>query len=337
MKKRMLWFALVGILCACSDKSGQKESPTVKVCTETVRYGNDYRLKPYVGQAEANTSISVSFPTAGTLGRIYVEEGQAVKAGQLLAEIDPTLLQKALQSAEALLSQARDAYDRMKYLHETNSLPEIQWVETQSKLSQAQSAYDIARKNLEDCRLLAPISGVVGRKLVQTGETVMPAQPVMTVLDINKVKVNVSIPEKEIGGIHADTECGVYVAALDGASFKGGRIVKSVQSDPMTHTYPISIHVDNPGGRLLPGMVCDVTFGQTGNPALSVPVTAVMAGTGDSHYVWVVENGMAKRKDIRTSMAYGGRIVVTEGLQAGDSVIVKGMQKLSNGSKVSAL
>lgn len=333
----MLWFALVGILYACSDKSGQKESPTVKVCTETVRYGNDYRLKPYVGQAEANTSISVSFPTAGTLGRIYVEEGQAVKAGQLLAEIDPTLLQKALQSAEALLSQARDAYDRMKYLHETNSLPEIQWVETQSKLSQAQSAYDIARKNLDDCRLIAPISGVVGRKLVQTGETVMPAQPVMTVLDINKVKVNVSIPEKEIGGIHTDTECTVYVAALDGASFKGGRIVKSVQSDPMTHTYPISIHVDNPGGRLLPGMVCDVTFGQTGNPALSVPVTAVMAGTGDSRYVWVVENGMAKRKDIRTGMAYGGRIVVTEGLQVGDSVIVKGMQKLSNGSKVSAL
>lgn len=333
----MLWFALVGILCACSDKSGQKESPTVKVCTETVRYGNDYRLKPYVGQAEANTSTSVSFPTAGTLGRVYVEEGQAVKAGQLLAEINPTLLQKALQSAEALLSQARDAYDRMKYLHETNSLPEIQWVETQSKLSQAQSAYDIARKNLEDCRLLAPISGVVGRKFVQTGETVMPAQPVMTVLDINKVKVNVSIPEKEIGGIHADTECGVYVAALDGASFKGGRIVKSVQSDPMTHTYPISIHVDNPGGRLLPGMVCDVTFGQTGTPALSVPITAVMAGTGDSRYVWVMENGTAKRKDIRTGMAYGGRIVVTEGLQAGDSVIVKGMQKLSNGSKVSAL
>lgn len=333
----MLWFALVGILCACSDKSGQKESPTVKVCTETVRYGNDYRLKPYVGQAEANTSTSVSFPTAGTLGRVYVEEGQAVKAGQLLAEINPTLLQKALQSAEALLSQARDAYDRMKYLHETNSLPEIQWVETQSKLSQAQSAYDIARKNLEDCRLLAPISGVVGRKFVQTGETVMPAQPVMTVLDINKVKVNVSIPEKEIGGIHADTECGVYVAALDGASFKGGRIVKSVQSDPMTHTYPISIHVDNPGGRLLPGMVCDVTFGQTGTPALSVPITAVMAGTGDSRYVWVVKNGTAKRKDIRTGMAYGGRIVVTEGLQAGDSVIVKGMQKLSNGSKVSAL
>ena len=62
-----------------------------------------------------------------------------------------------------------------------------------------------------------------------------------------------------------------------------------------------------------------------------------MAGTGDSRYVWVVENGTAKRKDIRTGMAYGGRIVVTEGLQAGDSVIVKGMQKLSNGSKVSAL
>lgn len=337
MKKRMLWFALVGILCACSDKSGQKEAPTVKVRTETVRYGSDYRVKPYVGQVEANSSSAVSFPTAGTLGSIYVEEGETVKAGQLLAEIDPTLLQKALQSAEASLSQAQDAYDRMKYLHDNNSLPEMQWVEAQSKLSQAQSACDIARKNLDDCRLLAPISGVVGRKLVQTGETVVPAQPVMTVLDINKVKVNVSIPEKEIGGIHADTECTVSVAALDGASFEGGRIQKSVQSDPMTRTYPVSIHVNNPGRRLLPGMVCDVEFGQTGAPALSVPVTAVMAGTGDSRYVWVAENGITRRRNIRTGAAYGGRIVVTEGLQAGDSVIVKGMQKLSNGSKVSAL
>ena len=78
-------------------------------------------------------------------------------------------------------------------------------------------------------------------------------------------------------------------------------------------------------------------FGQTGAPALSVPVTAVMAGTGDSRYVWVAENGITRRRNIRTGAAYGGRIVVTEGLQAGDSVIVKGMQKLSNGSKVSAL
>ena len=59
MKKRMLWFALVGILCACSDKSGQKEAPTVKVRTETVRYGSDYRVKPYVGQVEANSSSAV--------------------------------------------------------------------------------------------------------------------------------------------------------------------------------------------------------------------------------------------------------------------------------------
>ena len=338
MKKQSILISMVAVLlCACGSKSERKESPTVKVETETVVAVSDYMVKPYVGQVEANSASSVSFPTAGTIKRIYVDEGQRVNKGQLLVEIDPMILQKALQSAEALFSQAQDAYERMKFLHDNNSLPEIQWVETQSRLSQAQSAYDIARKNLADSRLLAPISGVIGRKFAQTGETVMPAQPVMTVLDINKVKVNESIPEKEIGGIHADTECGVYVAALDGASFKGGRIVKSVQSDPMTHTYPISIHVDNPGGRLLPGMVCDVTFGQTGTPALSVPITAVMAGTGDSRYVWVVENGTAKRKDIRTGMAYGGRIVVTEGLQAGDSVIVKGMQKLSNGSKVSAL
>ncbi len=133
-------------------------------------------VKPYVGQVEANSASSVSFPTAGTIKRIYVDEGQRVNKGQLLVEIDPMILQKALQSAEALFSQAQDAYERMKFLHDNNSLPEIQWVETQSRLSQAQSAYDIARKNLADSRLLAPISGVIGRKFAQTGETVMPAQ-----------------------------------------------------------------------------------------------------------------------------------------------------------------
>lgn len=338
MKKQSILISMVAVLlCACGSKSERKESPTVKVETETVVAVSDYMVKPYVGQVEANSASSVSFPTAGTIKRIYVDEGQRVNKGQLLVEIDPMILQKALQSAEALFSQAQDAYERMKFLHDNNSLPEIQWVETQSRLSQAQSAYDIARKNLADSRLLAPISGVIGRKFAQTGETVMPAQPVMTILDIDEVKVAVFIPEKEIGGIHADTECRVSVAALDGTSFNGKRIVKSVQSDPMTHTYPISIHVDNSKHQLLPGMVCDVTFGQTGAPAFSVPVTAVMAGMGDSRYVWVVENGIARQRKILTGAAYGGRIVVAEGLQTGDAVVVKGMQKLSNGSKVSTL
>ena len=268
-------------------------------------------VKPYVGQVEANSASSVSFPTAGTIKRIYVDEGQQVNKGQLLVEIDPMILQKALQSAEALFSQAQDAYERMKFLHDNNSLPEIQWVETQSRLSQAQSAYDIARKNLADSRLLAPISGVIGRKFAQTGETVMPAQP-RDDRTRHKQGKSECIHSGERDRWHTR---GYGVRRVRRGSRRGfvqGRTYREERTERPHDAYISHQHSRGQSrGRLLLGMVCDVTFGQTGTP-LSVPITAVMAGTGDSRYVWVVENGTAKRKDIRTGMAYGGRIVVTE-------------------------
>ena len=236
-----------------------------------------------------------------------------------------------------MLSQARDAYDRMKFLHDTNSLPEIQWVEVQSKLSQAQAAYDIARKNLNDCRLYAPVNGTIGQKLVRPGETVMPGQPIVTIVDINSVKINVSVPEKEIGDIYSDTPTFITVDALGGKEFIGGKITKNVQSDPMTHTYVVSIDVSNPSHELLPGMVCDVVFKGLNREIMTVPVSAVMRGTGDSLFLWVKKEGKAHRRTVATGNTYGSRIEIISGINENDSVIIRGMQKLSEGSKVSAL
>lgn len=179
------------MLDSCAEKKEMKEAPLINVTTEILSKDQSSSSTMFVGQVEAESTSSASFPTAGTVLRVPVNEGQEVRRGQLLAEMDASTMQRALQSAEAVLSQARDAYERMKFLHDTNSLPEIQWVEVQSKLSQAQAAYDIARKNLNDCRLYASVSGTIGQKLVRPGETVMPGQPIATIVDINSVKINV--------------------------------------------------------------------------------------------------------------------------------------------------
>lgn len=193
------------LMCSCGKKEARKDAPVINVVAELPTSGHLMKTTPFVGQAQAESVSSASFATAGTLLKVYVEEGQSVKKGQLIAEIDPALMRTALSSSEAVLKQARDAYDRMKFLHDTNSLSEIQWVEAQSKLSQAQAAYDIAKRNLTDCRLYSPATGVIGGKLAQSGETVMPGQPVATILDINSIKVAVSVPEKEIAIIKSDT------------------------------------------------------------------------------------------------------------------------------------
>lgn len=333
----ILWLIPAVLLGSCSNKTEKKDAPSIKVSTEILAKDNACLTTTFVGQAEAASTSAVSFPTAGTILKVTVNEGQEVRKGQLLAEIDPSTMRKALKSAEAVLAQAHDAYDRMKFLHDTNSLPEIQWVEAQSKLAQAQAAYDIANKNLNDCRLYSPVNGTIGQKMVQAGETVMPGQPIVTIVDINTVKVNVSVPEKEIGDIKSDTPSTITVDALGKRKFLGGRIAKNVQSDLMTHTYSVSIEVDNPSHEILPGMLCEVIFQNNCPNVLTVPVTAIMKGAGETLYVWIKKDGVAKRFDVNTGRTYGSRIEIISGINENDSLIVRGMQKLSEGSKVITL
>lgn len=128
----------------------------------------------YVGTIEEETSAALSFPVAGTLARTYADEGQRVQQGQLLAELDPTSARQTFDAAQAALDQAKDACARLKQLYDAESLPEIKWVEAQTRLRQAESAYGIARKNLDDCKLYAPFTGVIGKRQAAAGETVLP-------------------------------------------------------------------------------------------------------------------------------------------------------------------
>ena len=99
-----------------------------------------------------------------------VRLGQHVSAGQLIATLDPTSMQNSHKVAHATLEQAEDASRRMKELHDKGSLPDMKWVEVQSKLEQARSMEQIARRNLDDCRLRAPFSGIIAEKSMETGK-----------------------------------------------------------------------------------------------------------------------------------------------------------------------
>jgi RND family efflux transporter MFP subunit len=234
------------------------------------------------------------------------------------------------------MTQANDALERYKMLHDNGSLPEVQWVEIQSKVAQAKSQLEVAKKNLADCRLVAPVSGIVGKRLVGTGETAMPSQAVVSILDISTVKVKVSIPEAEISGIGANTSSIIKVEAVNG-SFKGARIEKGVQADALTHTYDIRIHVANGERKLLPGMVASVQFGNLEKPTkeLSLPVTAVQRKADGSLFVWTVANdSTAHRATVRTGETMGNRIVITDGITEGGRIVTEGYQKLSENTKV---
>ena len=324
------------LVSSCTSKKEQNEKAPTRVTTEVVSTALNASGQTYVGIIEEREATAVSFTSMGVVKRMLVNEGQAVAKGQLIAEMDDTQARNLLNGAEAQMNQANDALERYKMLHDNGSLPEVQWVEIQSKVAQAKSQLEVAKKNLADCRLVAPVSGIVGKRLVNAGETAMPSQAVVNMLDISTVKVKVAVPEAEISGIGANTSSIIKVEAVNG-SFKGARIEKGVQADALTHTYDIRIHVANGERKLLPGMVASVQFGNIEKPTkeLSLPVTAVQRKADGSLFVWMVANdSTAHRATVHTGETMGNRIVITDGITEGGRIVTEGYQKLSENTKV---
>ena len=337
MRKYYLMLLSVVLLSSCSEQKEQTIKRPTRVKTEVVSAAMNHAGQSYVGIVEEREATAVSFTGMGVIRRLLVSEGQSVVRGQLIAEMDDTQARNLLNGAEAQMAQANDALERFRLLHDAGSLPEVQWVEIQSKVAQAQSQLEVARKNLADCRLTAPVSGIIGRKMMCAGETAMPSQAVVSILDISTVKVKVAIPETEISGINVNTSSMIEVEAVNG-SFTGGQIEKGVQADALTHTYDIRIHVANGERRLLPGMVASVRFAMTElhhAGQLSVPVTAVQRKADGSLFVWSVANdSTAHRTTVTTGETTGNRIVVATGISDGNRVVTEGYQKLSENTKV---
>lgn len=333
----MIGLMTVLMVVSCGEKKGSEVKAPTRVKTQVVSSASVDNRMTYVGIVEEREGTAVSFTSMGVVKRMLVNEGQYVSRGQLIAEMDDTQARNLLSGAEAQMTQANDALERYKMLHDNGSLPEVQWVEIQSKVAQAKSQLEVAKKNLADCRLTAPVSGMIGQRAVKAGETALPSQAVVTILDISSVKVKVSIPESEVSGIHASTPTTVSVEAA-GIQVNGGRIEKGVVADALTHTYDVRIQVANSDRKLLPGMVASVSFmseKSQGSSEKSLPVTAVQKAADGSLFVWTIANdSTAHRAKVSIGETNGNNISVIEGLEVGQRVVTEGYQKLSEGTKV---
>jgi RND family efflux transporter MFP subunit len=343
-KKMMLCCGLISLLTvsSCSRKGETQDAEPVKVKTMTMTDASQGMQFPlngqvYSGTIEEASATSLSFAVPGTVRQIMASEGQRVSKGQLLAVLDETSLRSSHASAKAALTQAEDAYQRMKQLHDNGSLPDIQWVDVESKLQQARSLEEIARKQLADGRLYAPAGGVISKKNVEPGQTVAPGLEVLRLLNVSAVKMTISVPEREIGSIAIGTSATATVDALDARQYAVRVSEKGTTANPLTRSYEVKFSISNADGALRPGMLCSVTLAptdamETGNKVL--PASAVMLTEKNTHYVWIVTDGKAHRRNVTIGGTATGGVVIATGLTASDTVIVEGMQKVYEGCTV---
>lgn len=325
---------LVLFACSCQKKEPGKRMP-IKVKTTCLSDNSTSNLS-YSGVVEAEKGVSLSFQIPGTIENIPVNVGQRVSAGQLVASINPTAMRNAHDIAKATLSQTQDAYRRMRTLYERGSLPEIQWIEIQSKLSQAEAAERIAAKNFHDCRLTSPFPGVVIAKDMECGQSALPGIPVVKIAQIGRVKVVVSVPEAELNAIVNGATAEIKIPALGDGSFTGVVVEKGITANPVSHTYEVKMVVDNHRGQLMPGMVAKVKMASV-NPAAHpkiIPGRAVCIDEHNRNYVWIAKNGKAHRQYVECGSPTDYGVEIISGLTLSDTIIVEGQHKVSEGMEI---
>ena len=252
-----------------------------------------------------------------------------------MAELDDRTARNAYQAAKVTLEQAEDGYKRAESVYKKGSLPEVKWVEIQTQLNQAKSMADICLKNVENCKMYAPQSGTIGNKTVEAGNNVMPFQPVMQLLDMEKISVKVYIPEKEIAQTRVGQKARITVTALD-TVFTGRVREIGVVADPLSHAYPVSIVMDRTPGALLPGMVCkvDIQNDSHSEVGIEVPANAVQLSNDGRNFVWVTDGSKAHKVYVTTGDFTAKGVWITEGLQQGNQVIVEGYQKICENTSI---
>ncbi|MCM1163820.1 MAG: efflux RND transporter periplasmic adaptor subunit [Muribaculaceae bacterium] len=331
-------------ISGCNSHDKPTQAPPVRVKVEVLAHASAGSSGGgvYSGTVESAEASVVGFSVPGTITDIYVKEGQKVAKGQVLARVKSESLNDERNIAVAELNEVRDLYNRLKKLHDANALPDVKWVEVQTRLQQAENAVALADRAVADATLTSPITGYVAEKLADEGQTVVPAQPVLKIVNLDRLQATVSVPETEIGSFGASRRAAVTFDALDGVAVDGQMAQKDVVADPLTRSYSVKFDIPSAGGKILPGMVCSVAVeGSTDSTAVAtgyvLPSQALLLTSDNRQFVWTVRDSKARRVFVTADELTAGGVNVRSGLQPGDSVIVAGMQKVGTGTEVVAI
>lgn len=333
--KHLLLLPLSFLLIGCGDKSDNKQyDPVIPVQISVLDFAEGSNFRNYIGTIASEVKLSLSFKFGGTLEGIYVRNGQKVKKGDLIAKVDETTAKSLHDAALASLNQAEDGYDRLKQVHEEGGISDVRWVQMETDLEKARQTEISTRKNLEDCTIYAPQDGIISMQNHVIGELMRPSEPFAHIIDMDKMVVEFSIPEKEIGLINIGDKAFADIHALNDVEKEIEIYDKSLVSNPFGHTYTVKARINLDGTEALPGMVAKIRLNATAKSGIVVPASCVQT-MSNGHAVWVVKNGKSYRRFIEYGDFVKNGVIVDKGLDFGDTIVTVGYQKLYNGAKVS--
>jgi membrane fusion protein (multidrug efflux system) len=347
---------------------GKKQvPPPVSVTTAKVQQVEWQPLRPAVGTLIALRGTTLSAEVTGTVREIGFENGSLVKKGQIIVKLDTSAEQAQLASAQADAALAKQTLDRAENLRQ-------QEVNTQAELENAQAKDKQARATTNNLQAIinkkvirAPFDGRAGIRAVELGQVVSPGTPIVSLQTVSPIYAEFQLPQQALADVKVGQKVGLKVDVFPESSWEGTVTTINPEVDPGTRNVRMRATVENPDGRLNPGMFAsvEVEAGKAG-PALVVPATSVIyAPYGDS--VYLVEEAkddpakaqpqegkqeakkpaapaakpadgkpglIARQQFVRLGERRGDYVAVPDGLQAGQLVVSNGAFKLRNGQPI---
>lgn len=333
---------LLVVAAACSggqEASGaqrQQGQRVIPVAAAPVARRDLARSVTVVAPVEPVRTIGVNSLMSGTVLALHSEEGDRVREGQLLAELDARETTAQLERARAVLASAEATFQRNRQLHDNQIITAAEFEQSRSAYEVARSDAEVWRTRLQFSRIAAPSAGVVTAKHVEAGSAVTPNQRVFDLADVSQLVVRVRLSELDVVYLRAGSAVEVSLDAYPDARIPG-RIRRVFPSaDTQSRLVPVEVVLGAiPAGlQVRPGFLARVTFAlDRRSDALAVPAPAVAVGEGGA-FVYVVESDSVVRRPVGLGVTVEGWVEVAEGLREGELVVTSGHANLRPGARV---
>jgi len=315
-----------------------------------VRAGTVFEKAEAVGTARANESVTITARQTGSVNSITFQEGQLVRSGAILVELETRERKADLDQSRNELDQARaNRDDARQKLERSNQLKSTGAV-TQAKLDELEALLRFSEARvrgaearirsmdarLDDVRITAPFDGRVGMRMVSIGALLQPGTVVTTLDDLSKIKLDFSVPENFLGKLKIGLAVFARTPAYPDRVFEGRVSVIDSRIDPAIRAVRVNALFDNADEALKPGLFLSVELAlDKRDGARLVPEEAIV-GEGTSQYVFVVRDGRAQRVVIKLGSRMQGDVEIAEGINIGDLVIVRGVSRARHNQPVAA-
>jgi RND family efflux transporter MFP subunit len=339
---------------ANADDPVRNARPTPTVVVSTAQRGSISRTIQFTGNIDAYQTANIYPKVSGNLEDEFVNIGDYVQKGQMLALIDTTIYSQnvgqargAYMQAEATLTNAKITYERNKSLLDQNLIAkqDLDNSETAYKVAQAQeqgsaATYKNAVTQLSYCKIMAPFDGYITRRYFDPGvyvttSTNSQSSTLFVLSEIQKVKIMVNILEDDVQYLKNVTSADVTVDAYPGQVFKGNITRISQQFDLATRTMPVEVDLNNPQHQLKPGMFANINLVLARDDnALILPTQDIMKGDSGT-YVYTLQKDSSVRKTyVKIGISQDNRNEILSGITDSDHILTVGQDLVSNGMKV---